>query len=76
MNKETKTIDKETQELINKAKQETAYRMLRDLTYLIQVVSFNADIDNEKLNLIPEIALKSYIQKMQAKYSNNTETKK
>ena len=76
MNKETKTIDKETQELINKATQETAFRMLRDLTYLIQVVSFNADIDNEKLNLVPEIALKSYIQKMQAKYSNNTETKK
>ena len=76
MNKETKTIDKETQELINKAKQETAFRMLRDLTYLIQVVSFNADIDNEKLNLIPEIALKSYIQKMQAKYLSNTETKK
>lgn len=76
MNKETKTIDKETQELINKTTQETAFNMLKDLTSLILAVSFNANIDNEKLNLIPEIALKSYIQKMQAKYLNNTETKK
>lgn len=76
MNKETKTIDKETQELINKATQETAFNMLRELTSLIHVVSFNANIDNEKLNLIPEIALKSYIQKMQAKYLSNTEIKK
>lgn len=76
MNKETKTIDKETQELINKATQETAFNMLRELTSLIRIVSFNADIDNEKLNLIPEIALKSYIQKMQARYLPNTETKK